>query len=100
MSRQSRIETRLKQHFDPERLAVINESHMHAGHHNSDSNDNATFDGVGETHFRIRIVAAAFAGISRIDRHRAVNAVLKDELESGLHAAAIEASAPGEPARW
>ncbi|MCY0148720.1 BolA family transcriptional regulator [Hoeflea sp. G2-23] len=100
MSRQSRIETRLTEHFQPERLSVVNESHLHAGHHNTDSEGDATFDGAGETHFRIRIVAAAFAGASRIDRHRAVNAALKDELESGLHAMAIEASSPGETTRW
>ncbi|WP_412050239.1 MULTISPECIES: BolA family protein [unclassified Hoeflea] len=100
MSRQNRIETRLTDHFQPERLSVINESHLHAGHHNADSEGDATFDGAGETHFRIRIVAAAFADLSRVDRHRAVNAVLKEELDSGLHAMAVEASAPGEPTRW
>lgn len=100
MSRQSRIETTLSEHFGPERLVVINESHLHAGHHNTDPGGDATFDGVGETHFRIRIVAGAFEGMSRIDRHRAVNALLKSELDSGLHAMAVEAAAPGEPTRW
>jgi BolA protein len=32
MSRQSRIETALNERFAPERLVVINESHLHAGH--------------------------------------------------------------------
>jgi len=100
MSRQSRIETALTEHFEPERLMVINESHLHAGHHHSGSDDHGSFDGTGETHFRIRIVAPAFSGMSRIDRHRAVNALLKDELDGGLHAMAVEASAPGETTRW
>ncbi|MEP3439363.1 MAG: BolA family protein [Hoeflea sp.] len=100
MSRQSRIETALTQHFEPERLMVINESHLHAGHHHSDGGHDDTFDGTGETHFRIRIVAPAFSGMSRVDRHRAVNALLKDELDGGLHAMAVEASAPGEATRW
>ncbi|WP_299870486.1 BolA family protein [uncultured Hoeflea sp.] len=100
MSRQSRIETTLSERFDPERLVVINESHLHAGHHNADEGGAATFDGGGETHFRIRIVAGAFEGMSRIERHRAVNALLKPELDSGLHAMAVEAAAPGEPTRW
>ncbi|AKI03213.1 MULTISPECIES: BolA family protein [Hoeflea] len=100
MSRQNRIETALTTRFQPERLVVINESHLHAGHHNSDSDAHGSFDGTGETHFRIRIVAPAFSGLSRIQRHRAVNELLKDELDSGLHAMAVEASAPGEPTRW
>lgn len=32
MSLRERIETKLRQSFSPERLAVIDESHMHAGH--------------------------------------------------------------------
>lgn len=100
MSRQNRIESALTERFEPERLLVINESHLHAGHHHSDSDHHGSFDGTGETHFRIRIVAPAFAGMNRIQRHRAVNELLKDELDGGLHAMAVEASAPGEPTRW
>ena len=100
MTRQSRIETALTERFEPQRLVVINESHLHAGHHHSGSDHHGAFDGSGETHFRIRIVAPAFAGMSRIERHRAVNDLLKDELDGGLHAMAVEASAPGEATRW
>lgn len=100
MSRQSRIETALNERFAPERLAVINESHLHAGHNHSGSEHHEAFDGTGETHFRIRIVAEAFAGMSRLNRHRAVNELLKSELDSGLHAMAVEAAAPGEATRW
>lgn len=100
MSIQTTIETKLNQAFSPERLLVINESHLHAGHHHVDGGHEAVFDGSGETHFRIRIVAPAFAGMSRIDRHRAVNEALAAELKAGLHALAIEPAAPGEATRW
>lgn len=100
MSIQQRIENKLTDKFAPERLAVVNESHLHAGHHHVESGHHATFDGTGETHFRVRIVAPAFAGMSRIDRHRAVNELLADELKAGLHALAIEPAAPGEKTRW
>lgn len=93
MSLQSRIETKLKAAFAPERLVVINESHMHAGHH-------PDIDGTGETHMRVRIVSTAFEGMSRIARHRAVNDLLKDEFEAGLHALAVEPAVPGETTRW
>ncbi|MBA4785473.1 MAG: BolA family transcriptional regulator [Rhizobiales bacterium] len=93
MSVKSRIEILLQDGLAPERLEVINESHQHAGHQES-------FDGTGETHMRVRIVSEKFATMSRLERHRAVNALLKPELDAGLHALAVEASAPGEPTRW
>ena len=77
-----RIERRLREAFDPERLEVINESHLHAGH--------AGHDGTGESHYRVRIRAAAFAGMGRVAMHRAVNRALRDELRT-VHALAIDA---------
>lgn len=100
MSIQSTIEEKLNSAFSPERLVVINESHLHAGHHHSGSDHHDSFDGTGETHFRVRIVAEMFSAMSRLQRHRAVNATLADELNQSVHALAIEASAPGEATRW
>ena len=100
MSIQKTITDKLERTFSPERLDVINESSQHAGHHHVDSGHHATFDGSGETHFRVRIVATAFAGKSRVERHRMVNDLLAPELKAGLHALAIEPAAPGENTRW
>jgi BolA protein len=94
------MEGKLKAAFSPERLIIINESHLHAGHHHEGSDHHGAFDGSGETHFRVRIVSPAFAGMSRIERHRAVNDLLAEELRAGVHALAIEPAAPGEPTRW
>ena len=93
MSMKSSMTGKLEAAFSPERLDVINESHLHAGHQPG-------FDGEGETHMRIRIVSAAFAGMSRVARHRAINDVVKAEFDAGLHALAVEAAAPGESIRW
>jgi BolA protein len=93
MSARARIEATLREHLQPERLDVIDESHHHAGHQ-------PNMDGTGETHMRVRVVSAAFTGMSRVDRHRSINALLKPELDAGLHALAVEAAAPGEPTRW
>jgi BolA family transcriptional regulator, general stress-responsive regulator len=82
------IAEKLTQAFSPERLEVIDESHLHAGHAGAQPG--------GETHFRVRIVSQAFRGKSRIDRHRMVNATLVRELQGGVHALAIRAAAPGE----
>lgn len=100
MSIQSTIEDKLNAALTPQRLSVINESHLHAGHHHTGSDHHEAFDGAGETHFRVRIVAEAFAGMNRIDRHRSVNALLAEELAACVHALAIEPAAPGEPTRW
>ena len=100
MSIQNEIENKLSQAFAPERLMVINESHLHAGHHHTASGHHETFDGSGETHFRVRIVAAAFAGLGRVERHRKVNELLAEQLAGPVHALAIEPAAPGEPTRW
>ena len=79
---------RLRQAFAPQQLQVHNDSDRHAGH--------AGHDGSGESHFTIEIVAAAFTGLSRLDRQRKINAVLKDLLAGKIHALAIKARAPGE----
>jgi BolA family transcriptional regulator, general stress-responsive regulator len=94
MSMQSKLEEKLRSAFAPDELQVINESHLHAGHHHVESGHHGAFDGTGETHFRIKIVSQAFNGKSRIDRHRAINALLADEMKGSIHALAIEATAP------
>lgn len=92
MSIRATIEHKLAEAFSPQHLEVINESHLHAGHQEH-------FDGSGETHLRVRIVADAFAGMTRLERHRAINALVAPELADTVHAFAIEASAPGEAVR-
>lgn len=82
------IDQRLRAALAPERLEVLNDSARHRGH--------AGDDGSGESHFTVRVTSAAFAGMSRLRRQRAVNATLADLLESRIHALAIEAKAPGE----
>jgi BolA protein len=82
------ILAKLNAAFAPQRVDVIDESHRHEGH--------AGHRPGGETHFRITIVAEAFRGKSRIQRHRMINEALAGELAGGVHALAIHASAPGE----
>lgn len=100
MSIQKSIEAKLTAALKPERLAVVNESQLHAGHRHAHDGHEGVFDGTGETHFRVRVVAAEFAGMGRLARHRRVNELLAGEIAAGLHALAIEASAPGEPTAW
>jgi BolA protein len=76
------IRNLLEAAFTPELLVVENESHRHAGH--------AGDDGSGESHFRVTIRAAAFAPMSRIERHRAVHAALGPDLVGRIHALALQ----------
>ncbi|MDP2086357.1 MAG: BolA family protein [Gemmobacter sp.] len=79
---EDRIRRQLSEAFAPSRLEVVNESHRHAGH--------AGDDGSGESHFRVAIRADAFAGQTRIARHRAVHAALGPELMGRIHALALD----------
>lgn len=74
--------------FAPTRLEIINDSATHRGHTGD--------DGSGESHFTIEIESAAFAGISRLQRQRMVNAALGDIPGNRVHAVAVKARAPGE----
>ena len=85
-----RIEEKLKAALAPDRLRVLDESARHVGHAGARPG--------GETHFRVEIEAAAFAGLSRLDRQRRVHAILAEELAGGVHALSMALSAPGETA--
>ena len=85
------IEKKLKSAFEPSRLELKDESHLHAGHAGARPD--------GESHFRLLIVSDRFEGLSRVARQRAVNDVLKDELKERVHAFAMKAMTPAEAAR-
>ncbi|WP_176167949.1 BolA family protein [Novosphingobium mathurense] len=74
--------------FAPTQLEIINDSASHSGHLGD--------DGSGESHFTILIESERFAGASRLQRQRLVNAALGDIPGQRVHALAIKARAPGE----
>lgn len=78
------IHARLQEAFDPQELEVFDDSHHHVGHAGA-------ADGRG--HYRVRIVSAAFAGMTALARHRAVYAVLDDLMQTDIHALSIDATA-------
>jgi len=77
MNRTERIENLLVHDLPLKHLEVANESD---GHH---------VPAGSETHFKVVLVADEFAGVSRLNRHRRVNALLAPEFDTGLHALAI-----------
>jgi BolA protein len=82
------IERKLTAGLSPQALVVTDDSHRHVGH--------AGHRPGGESHFSVEVVAEAFAGKSRIDRHRLVNGLLAEELAGPVHALALVTKAPGE----
>ncbi len=85
--RQQRIEEKLTEAFQPSRLVVRDDSAAHAGHAGAAPG--------GETHYSVEIEAGAFEGLSRVQIQRAVMMVLQAEFDTGLHALALKARAPG-----
>lgn len=72
----------------PTRLELVDESAKHAGHAGAKPG--------GNTHWRLTIVSAAFAGKATVARHRMVYEALGDLMHDPIHALAITAKAPGE----
>jgi BolA family transcriptional regulator, general stress-responsive regulator len=83
------LKARLLAELEPQRLAIEDESALHAGHAGSRP--------AGETHFRVAVVSQRFEGHSRIDRQRLVHAAAADLLRTDIHALSVQALAPGEP---
>lgn len=76
------IETRLTDAFTPTELIVVDDSERHRGH--------AGYSEGGESHFNVKIRAAAFDGQSRIQRHRAVHSALGADLVGRIHALSLD----------
>lgn len=88
MTRIDRIRAALQAALQPDRLEIEDESHAHVGHAGA---------ATGRGHFRVDIVAAAFAGEAPVARHRRVYAALGDLMQTDIHALSLRARAPGEP---
>jgi BolA protein len=84
-TREQRLRARLEARFAPLELIIEDESHIHAGHAGAAG---------GMSHFRVRIVAEAFAGLSPLARHRAVYAAVGDLMQTDIHALSLDAAPP------
>jgi BolA family transcriptional regulator, general stress-responsive regulator len=83
-TRIERMRAALDAAFSPTELDIVDESHLHHGHAGAAPG--------GETHYAVKVRSAAFSGLSRLARHRAVNDALKAEFAAGLHALHIDAA--------
>jgi BolA protein len=74
--------------LSPAQLELLDESAKHAGHAGAAPG--------GNTHWKLTIVSAAFAGSSTVARHRMIYQALGDLMQNPIHALSISARAPGE----
>lgn len=86
-SRIDRMRERLTTSLQPQMLDIEDESHLHVGH--AGARD-------GRGHFRVVIVAEAFAGLTRVQRHQKIYAALGDLMQTDIHALAVQALTPAE----
>lgn len=90
LNRLAKIRAALTAAFAPQHLVIEDESHLHAGHAGA---------ATGRGHFRVEIVAGAFAGQPLVARHRQVYAALGDLMQTDIHAVSIQARTPDEISR-
>ena len=88
MKRSDRIRRVLDNGLKPDKLEVVDESSLHAGHSGAREG--------GETHYRVEVVSSVFIDTSRVARERMIHALLSDEFTNGLHALSIIARTPNE----
>ena len=77
-----KIEDKILQELTPTRFELIDESHLHSGHVGARPE--------GETHFRLCVSSPKLSGKSRLEKQRAIQRILKEELEGPVHALSIE----------
>ena len=82
------ITEKLLKAFEPEIFELIDDSEGHRGH--------GGWREGGESHFRLRMTSHCFSAQGRVQRQRAVNKVLAEELAGPVHALVMELRAPGE----
>jgi BolA protein len=88
--RAARIQAAIAAAWADAQVRVTDDSARHAGHAGAAPG--------GETHYRLSVVSAAFAGQSRVARSRAVHALLAAEFDGGLHALNLTLQTPEEAA--
>ena len=82
LKRKINIENLILKNYEPEFLSVLDVSEQHRGHQN--------FKEDVESHFEIIIVSEKFKNLNRIERHRMVNRILKEEFLSDLHSLVVK----------
>ena len=76
----------LSQHLPLTAIEVVDQSAAHAGHRSN----------TGGGYFDVKLVSPAFEGLSRVERHQKVYAVVLGKIGAEIHALSIKAYTPEE----
>ena len=90
-NRATRLAALLRQAFDAAEITVVDDSQSHAGHAGAQPG--------GETHYTVRVMSPAFAGMNRVARSRAAHEAVAAEFATGLHALSLRLQTPEEAAK-
>lgn len=71
--------------FNPVRIEIIDESHLHAGHAGSLA---------GGGHYQLYITSEQFIGRNTLARHRMIYSALAEMMQQDIHALSIYALTP------
>ena len=82
MNRKQRINKILSNKFDDFILEIIDNSNLHIGHNNFTGND--------ETHLKIILTKKNNTASNRLNIHRIINNLLREEFNKGLHSLEIK----------
>ena len=79
------IKEKLTSAINTDHLEIIDESHKHAGHPQSNGG-----------HFKLHIISDDFSGMNLIERHRLIYSVLGGMIKKEIHALSINAKTTSE----
>ena len=82
MNRKQRINNLLLNHLKEFSIEILDNSHLHINHNN--------FDGTGETHIKIVLEKRKEVKFDRLNLHRKINELLKNEFDLGMHSLEIK----------
>ena len=80
-----KIKKKLTDAMNAIHLEIIDETHKHAGHTQSNGG-----------HFKLHIISDDFEGMSLIERYRLIYSVLGDMIKNEIHALSIHAQTSSE----
>ena len=82
MNRTKRIKNILEKYFNEHTITVIDNSYLHKGHNN--------FDGTNQTHILVKLKKNSKLELNRLEIHRKINELIKEEFDKGLHSMQIK----------
>jgi BolA protein len=88
MTIKNQIQLKLQDAFSPLTLEIEDQSHLHANHWEGEHKEG--------THLKIYMVSSVFENLSKVHCHQRVYEVLKEELQTRVHALSLILKAPSE----